>query len=156
VLDISIRVAVGRRLGDELRRRGLGLPVFSTSWRADPAQHVGRASANSDDRNSPASNNLGAEFVTKTPADGYTMLMSNTALAVAPYLYARLGYDPNGRPAAGDPGQLGAADAGAASRAADRLGAGADRLRQGPARQAELRLGGVGSTPTSRPSCSSR
>jgi tripartite-type tricarboxylate transporter receptor subunit TctC len=41
-----------------------------------------------------AGNNLGAEFVTKTPADGYTMLMSNSALTVAPYLYARLGYDP--------------------------------------------------------------
>src|SRR3954463_6793572 len=31
-----------------------------------------------------AGNNLGAEFVVKTPADGHTLLMSNTSLTVAP------------------------------------------------------------------------
>ena len=41
-----------------------------------------------------AGNNLGAEFVAKQPADGHTLLMGNSSLAVAPYLYARLGYDP--------------------------------------------------------------
>ena len=41
-----------------------------------------------------AGNNLGAEFVAKAPADGYTLLMCNSSLAVADYLYARLGYRP--------------------------------------------------------------
>ena len=41
-----------------------------------------------------AGNNLGAEIVAKAPADGHTLLMSNTSLTVSPYLYARLGYDP--------------------------------------------------------------
>ncbi|HYD04898.1 MAG TPA: tripartite tricarboxylate transporter substrate-binding protein, partial [Reyranella sp.] len=43
-----------------------------------------------------AGNNLGAEFVARAPADGYTLLMSNTSLTVSPHLYARLGYDPMG------------------------------------------------------------
>jgi len=41
-----------------------------------------------------AGNNLGAEYVAKAPADGYTLLMCNSSLTVASYLYARLGYDP--------------------------------------------------------------
>jgi tripartite-type tricarboxylate transporter receptor subunit TctC len=41
-----------------------------------------------------AGNNLGAEFVAKASADGYTLLMCNSSLAVADYLYARLGYRP--------------------------------------------------------------
>ena len=41
-----------------------------------------------------AGNNLGAEFVAKQPADGYTLLMCNSSLTVADYLYARLGYKP--------------------------------------------------------------
>jgi tripartite-type tricarboxylate transporter receptor subunit TctC len=41
-----------------------------------------------------AGNNLGAEFAAKQPADGYTLLMCNTSLTVADYLYARLGYKP--------------------------------------------------------------
>lgn len=41
-----------------------------------------------------AGNNLGAEFVAKAPADGYTLLMCNSSLTVADYLYARLGYKP--------------------------------------------------------------
>ena len=41
-----------------------------------------------------AGNNLGAEIVAKAPADGHTLLMSNTSLTVSPYLYAKLGYDP--------------------------------------------------------------
>ncbi len=41
-----------------------------------------------------AGNNLGAEFVAKQPADGHTLLMCNSSLTVADYLYARLGYKP--------------------------------------------------------------
>jgi tripartite-type tricarboxylate transporter receptor subunit TctC len=41
-----------------------------------------------------AGNNLGAEYVAKAPADGYTLLMCNSSLVVADYLYARLGYAP--------------------------------------------------------------
>jgi tripartite-type tricarboxylate transporter receptor subunit TctC len=41
-----------------------------------------------------AGNNVGAEFAARAPADGYTLLMCNSSLTVAPYLYARLGYDP--------------------------------------------------------------
>jgi len=37
---------------------------------------------------------VGAEIVAKAAADGYTMLMANTALVVAPYLYARMTFDP--------------------------------------------------------------
>ena len=41
-----------------------------------------------------AGNNLGAEFVARAPADGYTLLMCNSSLTVADHLYARLGYRP--------------------------------------------------------------
>jgi len=37
---------------------------------------------------------VGAEIVAKAAPDGYTMLMANTALVVAPYLYARMTFDP--------------------------------------------------------------
>jgi tripartite-type tricarboxylate transporter receptor subunit TctC len=41
-----------------------------------------------------AANNIGAAFVAHAPADGHTLLMCNSSLVVAPFLYARLGYDP--------------------------------------------------------------
>jgi tripartite-type tricarboxylate transporter receptor subunit TctC len=41
-----------------------------------------------------AANNIGAAFVAHMPADGHTLLMCNSSLIVAPYLYAQLGYDP--------------------------------------------------------------
>jgi len=41
-----------------------------------------------------AANNIGAEFVAHAPADGHTLLMCNSSLIVAPFLYAKLGYDP--------------------------------------------------------------
>jgi tripartite-type tricarboxylate transporter receptor subunit TctC len=37
---------------------------------------------------------VGAEVVAKSEPDGYTLLMGNTALVVAPYLYAKLPFDP--------------------------------------------------------------
>jgi tripartite-type tricarboxylate transporter receptor subunit TctC len=37
---------------------------------------------------------VGAEVVARAEADGYTLLMGNTALMVSPYLYARLSFDP--------------------------------------------------------------
>ena len=41
-----------------------------------------------------AANNIGAAFVAHMPADGHTLLMCNSSLIVAPFLYANLGYDP--------------------------------------------------------------
>jgi tripartite-type tricarboxylate transporter receptor subunit TctC len=41
-----------------------------------------------------AANNIGAAFVAHAPADGHTLLMCNSSLIVAPFLYANLGYDP--------------------------------------------------------------
>ncbi len=41
-----------------------------------------------------AGGNVGAEIVAKAAPDGYTMLMANTALTVAPYLYAKMMFDP--------------------------------------------------------------
>jgi tripartite-type tricarboxylate transporter receptor subunit TctC len=41
-----------------------------------------------------AGGNVGAEIVAKAAPDGYTMLMANTALMVAPYLYAKMTFDP--------------------------------------------------------------
>src|SRR5215471_381296 len=37
---------------------------------------------------------VGAEVVAKAGPDGYTLLMGNTALVVAPYLYTKLPFDP--------------------------------------------------------------
>ena len=42
-----------------------------------------------------AGGNIGHEIAAKTPADGYTLLLSNnSALVVNPFLYKRLGFDP--------------------------------------------------------------
>ncbi len=42
-----------------------------------------------------AGGNVGTAFVSKAPADGYTLLMSNSgALTVNPHLFAQVGYDP--------------------------------------------------------------
>jgi len=60
------------------------------------AQHLGSRLGQQVvvDNKPGAGNNLGAEIVAKAPADGHTLLMSNTSLTVSPYLYAKLGYDP--------------------------------------------------------------
>lgn len=43
-----------------------------------------------------AGGNLGADFVAKSPADGYTLLVSPSSLhGVTPFLYNKLPYDPN-------------------------------------------------------------
>jgi len=41
-----------------------------------------------------ASGNIGAEFVARAPADGYTLLMAATSFATAPAFYPKLGWDP--------------------------------------------------------------
>lgn len=42
-----------------------------------------------------ASGNVGTAFAAKAPADGYTLLMSNSgALAVNPHIFPQVGYDP--------------------------------------------------------------
>ena len=44
--------------------------------------------------NKPGANTaIGAEYVAKSPADGYTVLMIETALVINPSLYAKLPYD---------------------------------------------------------------
>jgi len=47
--------------------------------------------------NKPGANgNVGAEFVAKSPADGYTVLLADVgAIAISPSVYTKLGYDPN-------------------------------------------------------------
>ena len=47
--------------------------------------------------NKPGANgNVGAEFVAKSPADGYTVLLADVgAIAISPSVYSTLGYDPN-------------------------------------------------------------
>ena len=40
-----------------------------------------------------AGGNIGAEFIAKSPADGYSLLYPNTGLAVAVSAYKKLGYD---------------------------------------------------------------
>ena len=47
------------------------------------------------DNRSGAGGNIGAEFVAKSAADGYTFLVTpNAVLTVNPHLYERIGYDP--------------------------------------------------------------
>ena len=42
-----------------------------------------------------ASGNIGHEFAAKQPADGYTLVLSNnSALAINPHLFKRMGFDP--------------------------------------------------------------
>lgn len=41
-----------------------------------------------------ASGNIGAEFVAKSPPDGYTVLLGGSYLTIAPSLYLTLGFDP--------------------------------------------------------------
>jgi len=38
--------------------------------------------------------NLGAEIAAKSPADGYTIVLSANVLAISPSLYRKLNYDP--------------------------------------------------------------
>jgi tripartite-type tricarboxylate transporter receptor subunit TctC len=43
-----------------------------------------------------AGGNIGADYVAKSPSDGYTMLMGAVAThAINPYLYSKIPYDPN-------------------------------------------------------------
>ncbi len=60
------------------------------------AQHLGEKIGQQVvvDNKPGAGGNVGAEIVAKAAPDGYTMLMANTALTVAPYLYARMTFDP--------------------------------------------------------------
>ena len=41
-----------------------------------------------------AGGNIGADFVSRAPKDGHTLLMTAGALAIAPSLYAKLSFDP--------------------------------------------------------------
>jgi tripartite-type tricarboxylate transporter receptor subunit TctC len=46
------------------------------------------------DNRAGASGNIGAEIVAKSPADGYTLLMASSALAINPSVYKSVPYDP--------------------------------------------------------------
>ena len=41
-----------------------------------------------------AGGNLGLELAAKAPADGYTMVLSSPLIAISPFMYAKLNYDP--------------------------------------------------------------
>src|SRR6187402_1494899 len=79
------------------RRAGTGFPAGSSSG------VVGRLVAQKMSEglgqqvifeNRPgAGGNIGAEFIAKSPADGYALLYANTGLAVAVSAYEKLGYD---------------------------------------------------------------
>ena len=43
-----------------------------------------------------AGGNVGADIVAKASPDGYTLLMANTAMVVAPFLFAHMAFDPLG------------------------------------------------------------
>src|SRR3954469_20879518 len=43
-----------------------------------------------------ASSNIGHEYAARQPADGYTLLLSSSALAINPLLFTRTGFDPHG------------------------------------------------------------
>jgi tripartite-type tricarboxylate transporter receptor subunit TctC len=65
------------RLLSEKMRDGLGQPVIV-------------------ENKAGAGGNIGADFVAKSPADGYTLLMGAVAThAINPYLYSKIPYDPN-------------------------------------------------------------
>jgi tripartite-type tricarboxylate transporter receptor subunit TctC len=46
------------------------------------------------DNRAGAGGNLGLAFAAKTPPDGYTIVIATASIAVSPFLYAKLGYDP--------------------------------------------------------------
>jgi tripartite-type tricarboxylate transporter receptor subunit TctC len=41
-----------------------------------------------------ASGNVGLELASKSPPDGYTIVLSSPVIALSPHLYTRLNYDP--------------------------------------------------------------
>jgi len=59
-------------------------------------QHLGEATGQQVvvDNRPGAGGNVGADIVVKAAPDGYTMLMGNTAVLVAPYLVAHMTFDP--------------------------------------------------------------
>src|SRR4029450_7358161 len=92
-------------------------PAFAQSWPSRPIRYVVPFAAGAGvlaimsrivaqhlseklgqqvvvDNKPGAGGNVGAEIVAKAAPDGYTMLMANTALMVAPYLYAKMTFDP--------------------------------------------------------------
>src|SRR5262245_36700994 len=46
------------------------------------------------DNRAGASGNIAAEVVTKSPADGYTLLFGNSSLSISPAVFQKLNYDP--------------------------------------------------------------
>ncbi len=48
------------------------------------------------DNRAGASGNIAAELVARAPADGYTILFTNSSLSISPAVYRKLAYDPLG------------------------------------------------------------
>jgi tripartite-type tricarboxylate transporter receptor subunit TctC len=92
-------------------------PAFAQSWPSRPIRYVVPFAAGAGvldimarivaqrltetlgqqvlvDNKPGAGGNLGADSAAKAAPDGYTMLMANTALTVAPFLYAKMTFDP--------------------------------------------------------------
>ena len=46
------------------------------------------------DNRAGAGGNLGIAFTAKSPPDGYTIVIATASIAVSPFLYSKLGYDP--------------------------------------------------------------
>jgi tripartite-type tricarboxylate transporter receptor subunit TctC len=92
-------------------------PAFAQSWPSRPIRYVVPFAAGAGvldimarivaqhlterlgqqvlvDNKPGAGGNVGADIAAKAAPDGYTILMANTALTVAPFLYAKMTFDP--------------------------------------------------------------
>ncbi len=80
---ITIVVASGAGGGTDIMAR-----IVADKMRDDLGQSV------IVDNRPGAGGNIGADLVARAPKDGYTLLMTAGALAIAPSIYASLSYDP--------------------------------------------------------------
>ena len=80
---ITIIVASGAGGGTDIMAR-----IVADKMRDDLGQSV------IVDNRPGAGGNIGADLVARAPKDGYTLLMTAGALAIAPSIYASLSYDP--------------------------------------------------------------
>ena len=90
---------------------------------------------------------IGTEFIAKAAPDGHTLVLVASSHAINPSMFKKLPYDTvkSFEPVDADP--RAAADAGGASVAAGEERPGADRVRQGQSREAQLRFQRAGGAP---------
>ena len=98
--------------------------------------------------NKPGANgNTGTDFVAKSPADGYTLLLCDVgALAITPSVYTKLPFDPKQGPARRDDARLLAAPAGRAPVGAGEQPEGAGRAVARPSKL-DFAVTAIGSAP---------